>query len=521
MNLDMTDALIAVQDMLNGFIERLPYIVMALLVFALFYLAGRTVRYGIRRFSARRHRHRNLGLVLGRLAQALIIFIGTLVAPVIVLPSFRPGQLVQLLGIGSVAIGFDFRHILQNFMAGILLLLHEPFRIGDQIRVAAFEGVVEDIPTRATMNRTYDGRRIAIPNARLFADAVIVNTAHAQRRLEYELGIGYGDDIEDVKALMLQAVREVPGVLAEPAPDVLMVGLAGSAIKLRVRWWIEPPRQADALDAQDQVLAAIRRALGEHGIDLPFETRVLLFHDQTESSDGDRRRQREGWPAGPGEAPRTRTIAASMITVAGVTFSITVVTLTLASNQFGPRLLRNFMRDTGNQIVLGTFIATFINCLLVRLTVRVPYLSVTVGMLLAIVSLGVLIYFIHHVSESIQAENLIAVVVAAEPQAGIDRLFPNKLGQAPQTPAPRPRVNRFHHGRHGPLHDPEPAQRLRAGRGERNAARHRQQPRAQRSGRRSGPGPARNDPESSAVLGVLRPCGRGPERVPGVPEGQA
>ncbi|MEW6613029.1 mechanosensitive ion channel family protein [Thermithiobacillus tepidarius DSM 3134] len=312
MNLDMTDALIAVQDMLNGFIERLPYIVVALLVFALFYLAGRTVRHGIRRFSARRHRHRNLGLVLGRLAQALIIFVGTLVALVIVLPSFRPGQLVQLLGIGSVAIGFAFRDILQNFMAGILLLLHEPFRIGDQIRVAAFEGVVEDIQTRATMIRTYDGRRIVIPNAKLFTDAVIVNTAYAQRRLEYELGIGYGDDIEDAKALMLQAVQEVPGVLAEPAPDVLVVGLAGSAIKLRVRWWIEPPRQADALDAQDQVLAAIRRALGEHGIDLPFETRVLLFHDQTESSDGDRRRQREGWPAGPGEAPHARTIAGAI-----------------------------------------------------------------------------------------------------------------------------------------------------------------------------------------------------------------
>ncbi|WP_051180738.1 DUF2254 domain-containing protein [Thermithiobacillus tepidarius DSM 3134] len=148
------------------------------------------------------------------------------------------------------------------------------------------------------------------------------------------------------------------------------------------------------------------------------------------------------WTGGPeGAREVLSTIAGSMITVAGVTFSITVVTLTLASNQFGPRLLRNFMRDTGNQIVLGTFIATFIYCLLVLRTVRaveatqfVPYLSVTAGVLLATISLGVLIYFIHHVSESIQAENLIAVV-AAELQAGIDRLFPDELGQAPQTPA--------------------------------------------------------------------------------------
>ncbi|MEO7133685.1 MAG: DUF2254 family protein, partial [Vicinamibacterales bacterium] len=104
------------------------------------------------------------------------------------------------------------------------------------------------------------------------------------------------------------------------------------------------------------------------------------------------------------------TIAASMITVAGVTFSITIVALTLASQQFGPRLLRNFLRDIGNQVTLGTFIATFSYCLLVLRTVRgnddaqfVPHLAVTAGVVLAMFSLGVLIFFIHHVSVSIQA----------------------------------------------------------------------------------------------------------------------
>ncbi len=111
------------------------------------------------------------------------------------------------------------------------------------------------------------------------------------------------------------------------------------------------------------------------------------------------------------------TIASSMITVAGTVFSITIAALTLASSQFGPRLLRNFTRDTGNQIVLGTFIATFLYCLLVLRTVRshdegnfVPSLSVTCGVLFALASLGVLIYFIHHVATAIQAESLIALV---------------------------------------------------------------------------------------------------------------
>jgi len=126
------------------------------------------------------------------------------------------------------------------------------------------------------------------------------------------------------------------------------------------------------------------------------------------------------------------TLAGSMITMASVTFSITIVALSLASSQFGPRLLNNFMRDTGNQVVLGTFIATFVYSLLVLRTVRnvgdtifVPHISVTVAVLLALTSLGLFIYFIHHVSVSIHVQNVIASV-ERELNTAIERLFPKK-----------------------------------------------------------------------------------------------
>lgn len=136
---------------------------------------------------------------------------------------------------------------------------------------------------------------------------------------------------------------------------------------------------------------------------------------------------------GPEGARATlETIAGSMITVAGVVFSITVVALQLASSQFGPRLLYNFRRDTANQIVLGTFIATFVYCLLVLRTIQggeddssVRTLSVTVGIGLALASLGVLIYFIHHIAGLIQAENVVATV-GGELERAIERLFPIK-----------------------------------------------------------------------------------------------
>ena len=141
---------------------------------------------------------------------------------------------------------------------------------------------------------------------------------------------------------------------------------------------------------------------------------------------------------GPGEASTLLSaIIGSMVTVSGTTFSIVIVALVLASSQYGPRLLRNFMRDFGNQMVLGIFIATFIYCLLVLRDVRsdtaspfVPHLSVTVGLVLALVSVGVLIFFIHHAARSIQAPYVIKTI-SHDLDRSIERLYPQRLGQDP------------------------------------------------------------------------------------------
>lgn len=142
------------------------------------------------------------------------------------------------------------------------------------------------------------------------------------------------------------------------------------------------------------------------------------------------------------------TIAGSMITTAGVAFSITIVALALASSQFGPRLLRNFIRDRGNQFVLGTFTATYLYCLLVLRTVVspqdgarfVPHLAVTAAVVLAVASLVVLIYFIHHIAVTIQAENVVTAV-GRELLESIDRLFPEQAAEF-RNEGPDPPVSR-------------------------------------------------------------------------------
>lgn len=288
-------------------LEALPAAGVAVVVFLVFIFIGWLIKKGVHRYAGATG-HRNLALAAGRIAYGLTIVIGILVAAVIVFPNFTPTKLLASLGVGGVVLGLAFKDVLQNYLAGVLLLVAEPFRIDDQIVFKDYEGTVVDIQTRATFLRTYDGRRVVIPNAELFTNSVTVNTAFERRRLEYDIGIGYGDDIDGAKRLILEAIRETGVAAADPEPEVLTYDLAASTVNLRARWWITPPKRHDALDARDAVLAAVKNKLTAAGIDLPFPTQQLLLHDQTESTDGDRRHQREGWPAGEGEAPESARI---------------------------------------------------------------------------------------------------------------------------------------------------------------------------------------------------------------------
>ena len=286
MEFDFTPALDQLARTWEGFVRATPGLVLGGFIFLIFYLVSKAAAVSVQRVSNRYRRHRSLGLVLGRLVQWSILLAGALVTAVIVFPNFTPARLIEFLGIGSVAIGFAFRDILQNFLAGILLLLTEPFRIGDQIITGSYEGTVEDIQTRATTIRTYDGRRVVIPNADLFVGSVTVNTAYANRRLEYVLGIDHNEDVGEAKKLIFAALDECSSVLPEPKPQVLLAELAPSGVNLRIRWWVEPPRRRDTLDSLDEVLTAVKKKLTERGIDLPWTTYQVLLQEQAKENGG-------------------------------------------------------------------------------------------------------------------------------------------------------------------------------------------------------------------------------------------
>ena len=283
-----------------------PRFLIAVLVFGAGLLVARGVRAGVRRALALREASADVAGVLGRLAGGIVAFLGFLVAASVAFPSVSAADLFNLLGIGGVAIGFAFRDVLQNLLAGILILLTRPFRIGDQIQQGGVEGTVEDIWVRATMLRTYDNRRILIPNASLFTSQIEVITAYDKRRLQFALTIGNGDDIAEARSVIVEALRGAEGVLADPPPEALVTGLGDAGVNFVARFWIDPPRRREAMDALDHAVEAVKVALGQAGVDLPYPTTQILFHDQTEEADGDRTQQREGWPAAGREVPRAR-----------------------------------------------------------------------------------------------------------------------------------------------------------------------------------------------------------------------
>lgn len=285
MDIDITPALERINEMANNFIADLPNLVLALIVFVLFFLVAKGIHMMVRRVAVRSGLGVSAGLVLGRLVQWSIVLAALIIAASIVFPSLQAANIIELLGIGGIAIGFAFRDVAQNFLAGILVLLTQPFRIGDQIIVSGFEGTVEDIQTRATIIRMYDGRRVVIPNTNLFIESVIVNTAAETRRSEYDIGISYEADLDQARRSILRAMSSVDDVLPEPAPEALVVKLDQSTVNVRARWWTHSYRK-EVITVQDKVIAAVKRELDENGIDMPYPTRKVLLHDETNSGRG-------------------------------------------------------------------------------------------------------------------------------------------------------------------------------------------------------------------------------------------
>ena len=197
----------------------------------------------------------------------------------------RVGPLFGALGIGGLAIAFAAQSILANFLASIILQVRRPFRKGDQVTTNDCEGVVEGVNFRTVALRTYDGERVMVPCAEVLARPITNHTTLGRRRTTLEVGVAFGTDLEAARTILLERVGATEGVLERPPCEVWVEEFGESSINLAVRYW-HPPDIASLWRVRSHVAVAVKTALDEAGIEIPFPRRIIGFVPDAAISDG-------------------------------------------------------------------------------------------------------------------------------------------------------------------------------------------------------------------------------------------
>ena len=288
----------------HDFLAALPQVLIALAVLSVTWLLARLLTRGLVRALGHTRMRRSLADVAEKLAAIAVWLGGLLVAAVIAFPTLTPGRVLTALGLGSIAIGFAFKDILENFLAGILILYREPFRLDDYIECAGIEGKVEEITIRDTHIRQTDGQRVVMPNAMLYREPVRVLTDRDTRRTTVLCGIAYGEDVDAARAVIKAAVESQPSVRQDKEVQIFAQAFGESSIDFEVTWWTGA-KPVDIRRSRDAVVAAVKRALDEAGIEIPFPYRTLTFKDplRVAGEGGDARGTPT--PAAPEASPRS------------------------------------------------------------------------------------------------------------------------------------------------------------------------------------------------------------------------
>ena len=263
--------------MWREFLQYLPQIVIAVVVLAITAGLARLATFMIRRVLGARLRT-SLRDLIRQLAYILVWIVGILTASTVVFPTLTPGNLLATLGLTSIAIGFAFKDIFENFFAGILILWRFPLEIGDFVECENVRGRVEEITIRMTLVRQVDGQLVVLPNGFLFKNAVVVQTNRSYRRTSIVCGIAYDQDVDAARDVIHKAILGCKTVMKNHAIQVFAMEFGESSINFDVAWWTgSTPQQIR--ESRDEVVTNVKRALDEAGIEIPFPYRTLTFKE--------------------------------------------------------------------------------------------------------------------------------------------------------------------------------------------------------------------------------------------------
>ncbi len=265
-----------VNELVAGFVRMLPQLALALVVLVLAWAFAHLVRSITKKIASRAGLRPSLVSLLVTLAGILIWLFGILVALAVLLPGVDAGSLITVVGFSSIAIGFAFKDIFENFLAGILIMMRKKMRIGDHIECEEIEGRVEQITLRETYLRRLDSQLTIVPNAYLFQNPVRIITDADLRRHEIIVGVAYDTDLDHAAEIITGAIRGLDLVNRAKPVDVFAREFDDSSINFTVRWWAGS-RQFEMHKSRDQVVRAVKRALDEAGIVIPFPQLTASF----------------------------------------------------------------------------------------------------------------------------------------------------------------------------------------------------------------------------------------------------
>ncbi len=264
----------SLQDVLTQFLLVLPNLIFALVTFLVTLALSGFLDRIITRTLQRRKVSPQIVQLLSQITRWSVLIIGTVIALQQV--NFNLTSFVAGLGILGFTAGFALQEVTQNFVAGILLLIEQPFESGDYVQIVEYEGHVKGIDLRATRITTLDGEDVLIPNSIVFSNAVMNYTLTPSRRFKVVVGVTYGSDLDVVEQVALEAIARVPMVLQDPAPFVGFHTFNDSSIDLSVYYWVDgrtvlPPQ------AHHGAVTAIKKAFDKAGITIPFPIRTVYM----------------------------------------------------------------------------------------------------------------------------------------------------------------------------------------------------------------------------------------------------
>lgn len=262
------------QGLLRDFLEFIPHLITAIIIFAASLLGATPISRSVEEWARRRVQDPEIEKLLGRLARWSVWIVGTLLALDQV--NFDVTGFVAGLGIAGLTIGFALQDVARNFVAGILLLVRQPFNIGDAVQIAGFDGSVLEIKARDTVLKTWDGEMVILSNTSVFENPIINYSALPLRRRMVNIGLGYGQDVKHALRVFQETIEGVDGVLDDPEVSLVVSALGDSVLEIAAHFWVSQ-KTHELLKVHSEVVQVINRAAEDENIDLPYPVQTVLL----------------------------------------------------------------------------------------------------------------------------------------------------------------------------------------------------------------------------------------------------